>query len=65
MYICLCRGITCNQIIEAAQNGACCNRDLNSYVGASPDCGQCGSQTRQLLKQARAMMEAQPVAEAA
>ena len=43
MYICLCRGITCQQIEAAAQNGARSNRDLNHFVGSPPDCGQCGT----------------------
>ncbi|MDF3054237.1 MAG: bacterioferritin-associated ferredoxin [Gammaproteobacteria bacterium] len=57
MYICLCRGITSNQIKEAAQKGVCCNRELNCFLGASPDCGQCGAQTRQIIQQTRATME--------
>lgn len=52
MYVCLCRGITKKQVLNAIAQGARCNRDLNQCLGKTPDCGQCAKTTRRLMQQA-------------
>ncbi len=49
MYICLCKGITENQIQQAVKNGAD-YRTLREELGLATECGSCGSCAKSLIK---------------
>ncbi len=51
MYICLCRGLTTEQIAIAVCMGACCNKDVNEIYGMKPKCGQCGPNMKCFIKE--------------
>lgn len=50
MYVCLCKAITDTQIRQAAENGCESMRDLNKELGVATQCGKCGKDARQILK---------------
>jgi bacterioferritin-associated ferredoxin len=52
MYVCICRGITSNQISEAVCNGAHCIRDLNKYIGIPVQCGKCCHYMKEVIQDA-------------
>jgi len=49
MYICLCKGITENQIQQAVKNGSD-YRSLREELGLGTECGSCGSCAKNLVK---------------
>ena len=49
MYICLCKGITEDQIQQAVKNGAD-YRSLREEMGLGTECGSCGSCAKSLVK---------------
>lgn len=49
MYICLCHGITENQIRSCVQAGARTLCDLRGQLGVATQCGSCESQACELL----------------
>jgi bacterioferritin-associated ferredoxin len=52
MYICLCYGVTENEIREAVQDGACSLSELRQQLGVSAACGKCTDCALDVLKQA-------------
>jgi bacterioferritin-associated ferredoxin len=52
MYVCLCNAVTDSQIREAVAQGQCSSmRDLNRELGVSIQCGKCGRDAKNLLRQ--------------
>jgi bacterioferritin-associated ferredoxin len=51
MYVCLCKGITDSQIRAAIQDGASSFRDVRNSLGVASQCGKCGIQTREILRE--------------
>lgn len=55
MYICLCKGITDNQIREAiVEGGAASWRDVSKQLGVSSQCGKCAVVAKQVVDDALA-----------
>ena len=50
MYICLCNGITENEIRSCVRQGACCMADLQRELGVATQCGRCEAYARELLQ---------------
>jgi bacterioferritin-associated ferredoxin len=51
MYVCLCNGITDNQIRTAVREGASSFKDVRSVLGVASQCGKCGILTREILRE--------------
>ena len=49
MYVCLCKGITDNQIKDAINQGACSMRDLRNDLDVATQCGKCARDCKSLL----------------
>jgi bacterioferritin-associated ferredoxin len=51
MYICLCKGITDNQIREAVRKGATQFGQVRQELGLASQCGKCGILAREVFDQ--------------
>ena len=51
MYICLCKGITDNQIKDAVFGGASSLREVRKQLGVMTQCGKCGMITKQIVEE--------------
>ncbi len=51
MYVCVCKGITDTQIRAAVQDGAGTVRDVRLRLGVASQCGKCGIQTREIVRE--------------
>ena len=51
MYVCLCKGITDTQIRAAISDGASSLREVRNALGVASQCGKCGIQTREILRE--------------
>ena len=49
MYICVCNGVTDEQIRAEIRQGACTMRDLRARLGIATCCGRCGQCARAIL----------------
>jgi bacterioferritin-associated ferredoxin len=49
MYVCLCNGITDNQIRAEIRQGACTMRELRDRLGVAAHCGRCSQCARAIL----------------
>jgi bacterioferritin-associated ferredoxin len=49
MYICICNGVTDDQIRAEIRQGACTMRDLRIRLGIATCCGRCGQCARAIL----------------
>jgi len=56
MYVCICKGITDSQIQQALDNGAD-YKSLREELGVATDCGQCGNQCKNMVKEHAATVE--------
>lgn len=54
MYICICNGVTDNDILRAAEAGCKSMPELTTRTGAGANCGSCLDMATELLDQARA-----------
>ncbi|RUO36832.1 (2Fe-2S)-binding protein [Aliidiomarina shirensis] len=52
MYVCLCKGITDKQIVQAVENGAASVRELRKQFGLGNQCGKCTCMARGVLNEA-------------
>ncbi|MCH8543068.1 MAG: bacterioferritin-associated ferredoxin [Alcanivorax sp.] len=64
MYVCLCKGVTDNQIREAAHQGCGSLRDLRRELGVGGQCGKCVREAHEVLRDTRALTSAQSQAAA-
>lgn len=53
MYVCVCRAITEDQLIELSQNGRLSTKDVLKKLGVGNDCGVCLTDAIQGLEAAR------------
>jgi bacterioferritin-associated ferredoxin len=51
VYICLCHGITENQIRSCVADGARTLCDLSGELGVATQCGNCAESAREVLRQ--------------
>ena len=49
MYVCLCNGITENQIRDAVGGGVRSLREFHAYLGVASCCGKCADCAQQVL----------------
>ncbi len=53
MYVCLCRGVTDNDIRRLVRTeGVCSMRELSRELGVATQCGKCGRCARDVLREA-------------
>ena len=50
MYVCLCKGITDNQIKDAVCGGATTLRKVRKQLGAMSQCGKCAVLTKEIVE---------------
>jgi len=65
MYVCLCKGITDNQIRRAVEEGVGCLPELKSRLGVASCCGRCADCAEQVLGDSLAEREFGPLLQAA
>ncbi|MDR9436880.1 MAG: (2Fe-2S)-binding protein [Thiohalophilus sp.] len=58
MYVCLCKGVTDNQIRDAVIDGADSLADVRRDLGVASNCGRCAQCARQVIRQTREEMAA-------
>lgn len=51
MYICLCKGVTENQIRDAVCEGAANLHDLRHTLGVASGCGRCAEFAEQVIEE--------------
>ncbi|CAJ1508936.1 MULTISPECIES: bacterioferritin-associated ferredoxin [Mycobacteriaceae] len=49
MYVCLCAGVTSQQVIDAARAGATTTKQVGERTGAGTVCGRCRNNIRALI----------------
>ena len=64
MYICICHGITDNQIRSCVKDGARTLSDLQGCLGVATQCGSCQSSALHILDEALAPRRAESVSPA-
>lgn len=52
MYVCLCKGITDDQIREAVESGSTHFGQVRKQLGLASQCGKCGNHAREVFNQA-------------
>ncbi|EGN75440.1 bacterioferritin-associated ferredoxin [Idiomarina sp. A28L] len=52
MYVCLCKGITDKQIVQAVNNGTASVRELRQQFGLGDQCGKCTFMARGVINEA-------------
>ncbi|MCO4321969.1 bacterioferritin-associated ferredoxin [Aliidiomarina quisquiliarum] len=52
MYVCLCKGVTDNDIERAVAQGCRSLRELKSGLGVGSQCGRCTGHAREVLEEA-------------
>ena len=57
MYVCICNGVTDNDIRQAAEAGCRTMSELTMRTGAGASCGSCVELATQVLTEARAGRE--------
>ncbi len=56
MYVCLCTGVTSDQIQEAINNGASNAAEITALTGAGSNCGSCLTTVIAMMLEARPMV---------
>jgi bacterioferritin-associated ferredoxin len=54
MYVCVCHGVTEDDVRRHADAGVCSPKELRAACGVRPGCGQCVLRMRTLLSPDRA-----------
>ncbi len=52
MFVCLCKGITDNDIRDAVMDGANNMRQVRAKLGVSTQCGQCACMAKSIVNEA-------------
>ena len=65
MYVCLCNGVTENDIREAAAAGCGSMTELTMRTGAGANCGCCVEMATQVLEEANVVIPLPVLSEAA
>lgn len=50
MYVCICKGVTENQIRDAIRGGLCTRREISRCLKVGTTCGKCNQEVRNLLR---------------
>lgn len=56
MYVCLCRGITDQDIREAIENGAESYREIRDLLDLGTCCGRCAPEARSIISEEVALL---------
>lgn len=51
MYVCVCKGVTENQIRDAVRGGLCTRKDISRCLKVGTACGKCNQEVKDLLQQ--------------
>lgn len=51
MYICICQGVTDNDIRREVSEGACSMRELRLRLGVASQCGKCAQCANDILRE--------------
>lgn len=51
MYVCLCNGLTDQQVKDAASRGACRLRELYGACGCAAQCGNCAKTMLSIMRE--------------
>nr|6E6R_A Chain A, Bacterioferritin-associated ferredoxin [Pseudomonas aeruginosa] len=51
MYVCLCQGVTDNQIRDAIYEGCCSYEEVREATGVGTQCGKCASLAKQVVRE--------------
>lgn len=51
MYVCVCKAITDNQVVQAIDQGANTRRQVMQCTGAGGVCGKCAQSLKSLLEE--------------
>ena len=62
MYVCICNGVTDNDIRDAVYDGARNMRDLAEQLDVGTCCGTCKGCAKQVMRQAKAEMTCASIA---
>lgn len=54
MYICLCKGITDQDIVAEMEQGARNLRDINKRLGVGSQCGSCCQSAKEVIQEYKA-----------
>ncbi len=57
MYVCICKGITDNQIKDAVCGGATTLRKVRTQLGAMSQCGKCAVLTKEIVEDTLAQQD--------
>jgi bacterioferritin-associated ferredoxin len=49
MFVCLCLGVTNQQVTSAVRAGACTSQQVANACGAGSDCGRCRRNLREII----------------
>lgn len=49
MFVCLCLGVTNQQVTSAVLEGACTSQQVAKACGAGSDCGRCRRNLREII----------------
>lgn len=60
MYVCICNGIKDKDLARAVQAGSCCTASAYSYLGSTPQCGQCLETAEALITELSADQQRPP-----
>jgi bacterioferritin-associated ferredoxin len=50
MFVCLCHGVTSQEVTAAVVNGACTSKQVAKLCGAGSDCGRCRRTVRAIIE---------------
>lgn len=62
MYVCLCEGVTDNQIRDAIFAGCCSYRDIRTTLGVGSQCGKCACLAKQVVRETLSEVQSSQVA---
>jgi bacterioferritin-associated ferredoxin len=49
MFVCLCLGVTSQEVTDAVANGASTSKEVAKVCGAGSDCGRCRRTVRSII----------------
>lgn len=50
MYVCICKGVTENQLRDAIRGGLCTRKEISRCLKVGTACGKCNQEVRDLLQ---------------
>jgi bacterioferritin-associated ferredoxin len=49
MFVCLCHGVTSQEVTNAVASGACTSKEVAKICGAGSECGRCRRTVRAII----------------